>query len=327
MKITIREVAKRANVSVATVSRCINNTGYVHEKTKQAIEKIIQESGYEPNQLARLLHKRCSMIIGVIIPHAIALFYSNLIDGIEKEAMANGYKTMLCVTHNSPERELEYIKIFENYLIDGLIICSNFFNVEKVMALDIPIISIDHILDPSIPSITTDNIEGGRLAAKKLIESGADNFVLFRGPSFLITTAERTLGFEEVIKEYGYPWEFHDFDLVNPDAHFIENYISNNPQINGIFALSDTIGAIVVGVLNKLGRKPGKDVFLVSFDGLDLSKWVYPSISTIVQPISYMGVEAVDTLVKLLQNKPIPEQHKIIKITYKERETTLKSNI
>lgn len=322
MKITIKEVAQKANVSVATVSRCINNTGYVHEKTKETIQEIIKELGYEPNQLARLLHNRCSMIIGVIIPDTVAPFYSKLIEGIEKEAMQNGYKTMLCVTHNNPDLELEYIKVFEKYLVDGLIICSNFNNVKKVMELDIPIVSIDHILDPQIPSITTDNIEGGKLACEKLIASGANNFVLFRGPSFLITTTERTLGFEQVISNYDYPWDFHDFDLVNPDAAFIENYILNNPQVNGIFTLSDTIGIIVVGILNKIGRKLGEDVFLVSFDGLDISNWVYPAISTIVQPISYMGIEAFDTLLKLLTNKPLAEQHKIIKISYKERDTT-----
>ena len=324
MKITIREIAKKANVSVATVSRCINNTGYVHEDTKKVIQEIIDKNSYQPNQLARLLHKRKSMIIGVIIPNANAPFYSELVDGIEKEAMSNGYKTMLCITNNNSSRELDYIKIFDNYLVDGLIICSNFFNVDKVINLSIPIVSVDHILDPSIPSITTDNIEGGRLAAQKLIDSGANNFVLFRGPSFLITTTERTLGFSEIIKNYNYPWEVHDFDLVNPDANFIENYLRNNPQINGIFTLSDTIGVIVVGVLNKIGRKLGEDIFLVSFDGLSMSRWVYPSISTIVQPIQYMGAEAVDSLVKLLQDKPLQEQHKIIKINYKERETTKK---
>jgi DNA-binding LacI/PurR family transcriptional regulator len=322
MKITIREIAKEANVSVATVSRCINNKGYVHEDTKKVIEEIVKKSGYVPNQLARLLLKRRSSIIGVIIPHTVAPFIAELIDGIENEAMANGLKVMLCITNNNVERELDYIKVFEDYVIDGLIICSNFFNVEKVMNLSIPIVSIDHILDPSIPSITTDNIEGGRLAAEKLIECGAKNFVLFRGPSFLITTSERTLGFTNVLKKYGIGWDFHDFDLVAPDSSFIYNYLLNNPQIDGIFTTSDTLGVIVTGILNKLGRKLGEDVFLVSFDGLPISRWVYPALTTINQPIQYMGVEAVNTLMKLIDGKEIPEQHRIIQISLKERDST-----
>lgn len=322
MKITIREIAKEANVSVATVSRCVNNKGYVHEKTKKIIDEIVKKSGYVPNQLARLLLKRRSSIIGVIIPHTVAPFIAELIDGIENEAIANGLKVMLCITNNDVERELDYIKVFEDYVIDGLIICSNFFNVEKVMSLNIPIVSIDHILDPSIPSITTDNIEGGRLAAEKLIECGAKNFVLFRGPSFLITTSERTLGFTNVLKKHNINWEFYDFDLVAPDSGFIYNYLLNNPQIDGIFTTSDTLGVIVTGILNKLGRKLGDDIFLVSFDGLAISRWIYPALTTINQPIQYMGVEAVNTLLKLIEGKEILEQHRIIKISLKERDST-----
>ena len=87
MKITIREIAKEANVSVATVSRCINNKGYVHEETKKIIDDIVKKSGYVPNQLLRLLLKRRSNIIGVIIPHYCAPFIAELIDGIENEAI------------------------------------------------------------------------------------------------------------------------------------------------------------------------------------------------------------------------------------------------
>lgn len=324
MKITIREIAKKANVSVATVSRAVNNKGYVHEETKKAIEKVVNEMGYTPNQLARLLLKRQSGIIGVIIPHTVSPFIGELIEGIENEAMTNGYKVMLCITNNQYDREIDYIKVFEQYMIDGLIISSNFLNTDKVMALNIPIVSIDHIIDPSIPSITTDNIGGGRMAAEKLIESGATNFVLFRGPSFLITTSERTLGFVEVLNKHNLPYEFYDFDLVSPDYNFIYNYLLNNPQINGIFTTSDTLGIVTVGILNKLGREISKDVFLVSFDGLPMSKWIYPAITTITQPINYMGVEAVSTLLKLIQGKELHEQHKIIQVALKERETTIK---
>lgn len=322
MKVTIREIAKRANVSVATVSRAINNKGYVHEDTKKIIDQVVKEMGYSPNQLARLLLKRQSGIIGVIIHHAIAPFIGELVDGIEYEAMANGYKVMLCVTNNNVERELDYIKIFEQYMIDGIIVCSNFFNVDKIMQLNIPIVSIDHILDPSIPSITTDNIEGGKMAAKELVRCGCKNVVLFRGPSFLITTSERTLGFSQVAEEEGIHFEYYDFDLVAPDSKFIYNYLLNNPQIDGVFTTSDTLGIIASGMITKTGRTVGKDIPLVSFDGLNISKWVYPAISTIVQPINYMGVEAILSLIKLIKGEELIEQHKIIKVELARRDST-----
>ena len=322
MKVTIRDIAKRANVSVATVSRAINNKGYVHPETKKIVDEVVKEMGYTPNQLARLLLKMQSGIIGIIIPHIDSPFISEMIGGIEQEALNNGYKVMLCITNNDSDRELEYIRIFEQYRIDGLIVCSNLLNPEKLIALNIPTVTVDHIIDPSIPSITTDNIGGGRMAAEALIRSGANNFVLFRGPSFLITTSERTLGFVETVKKHDFPYEYYDFDLLNPDYKFMFNYLLNNPQINGIFTLSDTLGVITAGILNKIGRRLGEDIFLVSFDGLPISKWIYPALTVVSQPIKYIGVEAMATLLKLFGGKELPEQHKIIQVTLRERETT-----
>ena len=322
MKVTIRDIAKRANVSVATVSRAINNKGYVHPETKKIVDEVVKEMGYTPNQLARLLLKMQSGIIGIIIPHIDSPFISEMIGSIEQEALNNGYKVMLCITNNDSDRELEYIRIFEQYRIDGLIVCSNLLNPEKLIALNIPTVTVDHIIDPNIPSITTDNIGGGRMAAEALIRSGANNFVLFRGPSFLITTSERTLGFVETVKKHDFPYEYYDFDLLNPDYKFMFNYLLNNPQINGIFTLSDTLGVITAGILNKIGRRLGEDIFLVSFDGLPISKWIYPALTVVSQPIKYIGVEAMATLLKLFGGKELPEQHKIIQVTLRERETT-----
>ena len=117
LKITIRDVAKKANVSVATVSRVINNQGYVYEETRNTVMKIIDELGFEPNQLARSLTNHRSKMIGVIVPHVGTTFYGQLIEGIEQAALSYGYKTMLCNTQDNNEREIDYLKIFEQYNI------------------------------------------------------------------------------------------------------------------------------------------------------------------------------------------------------------------
>lgn len=324
MKVTIRDIAKKANVSVATVSRCINNKGYVHEETRKLIDNVVRDMGYAPNQLARLLLKRQSGIIGVIIPHTIAPFIAELIDGIEYEAMSNGYKIMLCVTNNNSDRELDYIKVFEDYAIDGVIVCSNFLNVDKIMALNIPLVSIDHILDPTIPSITTNNIGGGEMAAWEFSRLGCKNILLLRGPSFLITTNERTLGFDKVAKEKGINYDYYDFDLINPDQKFIYNLIVNHPDYDGIFTLSDSLGIIASGMVTKAGKTVGKDIPIISFDGLSISKWVYPSLTTVTQPVNYIGVEAVSTLIKLIKGEEISDFHRIVQVELNRRDSTKK---
>ncbi len=322
MKPTIRDVAKKANVSVSTVSRVINQKGYVHEATKILVEKTIKELGFIPNQLARSLTNRSSKIVGVIVPHIGPSFYGELLEGIESQATAYGYKIMFCHTQDDPQRELEYLKFFEQYNIEGLIIASNFSNRDKVVELKIPVITIDHILDENIPSITSDNIKGGELAAKKLIETGAKNILVFRGPSFLITTMERTIGFLNVLKPANIFADIYDFDLVNPDTKLLEEILRNNPNVDAIFAFSDTLAFRTLKILKKLGKRVPEDVSLIGYDNTPFSKWATPSITTIHQPVKFMGQQAFINLNRLIRNVELESLHDIIDVKLIEREST-----
>lgn len=322
MKPTIRDVAKKANVSVSTVSRVINQKGYVHEETKVLVSKVIDDLGFIPNQLARSLTNRSSKIIGVIVPHIGPSFYGELLEGIESQASAYGYKVMFCHTNDDPSRELEYLKFFEQYNVEGLIIASNFSNIDKLSELNIPVVTVDHILDENIPSITSDNVKGGTLAATKLVESGCKNIVIFRGPSFLLTTMERTIGTLNVLKKHGLFADIFDFDLLSPDIKMIEEILSNNQKIDGIFAFSDTLAFASLSILQKLGRKVPEDVSLIGYDDTPYSKWVKPSISTIHQSINFMGKQSFINLTRLIRNVNLESLHDIIDVSLIERETT-----
>lgn len=322
MKPTIRDVAKKANVSVATVSRVINEKGYVYEETRKTVLKIIDELGFEPNQLARSLTNHRSKMIGVIVPHIGTTFYGQLIEGIEHAALSCGYKTMLCNTQDNSGREIDYLKIFEQYNVEGIIVASNFLNKDKLEQLNIPFVTIDHLISDDYPSITCNNEHGGKVAAKALIESGAKNILLLRGPSFLITSQERTKGFLEITEQYGCTVDIHDFDLIEPDAEFIYQYLKNNPHVDGIFAMSDTLALIALGCLQQLGRKIPKDVSLVGFDDAPFTKWTSPAISTVSQSVKYMGSESINLLIKSINNEQIPNKHISVEVTYKPRQTT-----
>jgi LacI family transcriptional regulator, galactose operon repressor len=322
MKSTIRDVAKKANVSVSTVSRVINKKGYVHDATRIIVEKTIEELGFIPNQLARSLTSRSSKIIGVIVPHIGPSFYGELLEGIESQASAYGYKIIFCHTHDDPDRELEYLKFFEQYNIEGLIIASNFSNRDKLADLNIPVVTVDHILDENIPSITSDNVKGGGLAAHKLLESGAKNILVFRGPSFLLTTMERTIGFLNVLKPQKIYADIFDFDLLNPDIKLIEEIIKNNPQVDGIFAFSDTLAIATLNILQKLGKKVPKDVSLVGYDDTPFAKWITPSITTIHQSVFFMGKQSFINLTRLIRGVELDSLHDIIDVKLINRQST-----
>lgn len=324
MKPTIRDVAKKANVSVSTVSRVINEKGYVHQSTKEIVLKTIDELGFVPNQLARSLTSRSSKIIGVIVPHIGPSFYGELLEGIETQAAASGYKIMFCSTKDDSERELEYLRFFEQYSIDGLIIASNFFNTDKLSSLNIPIITVDHILDENIPSITSNNILGGELGAGSLVKDGRKNIIMFRGPSFLLTTMERTIGALKVFKDNNLYVEIYDFDLLNPDIELIEQILINNPQVDGIFALSDTLALATMKILKKLGKQIPEEVAIVGYDNSPFASWSSPGLTTINQPVQLMGKQSLNKLIHLLRDKELDTLHDIIDVNLVERSSVKK---
>ncbi len=322
MKPTIRDVAKKANVSVSTVSRVINQKGYVHEETKTLVEKTIKELGFIPNQLARSLTSHSSKIVGVIVPHIGPSFYGELLEGIEAQAATNGYKIMFCHTQDDPERELEYLKFFDQYNIEGLIVASNFNNKDRLLELKIPTITVDHILDETIPSITSDNIKGGELAANRLVKAGAKNILIFRGPSFLLTTMERTIGVINVLKSNQLYANMYDFDILNPDIKMIKDVIRNNPNVDGIITFTDTLALATLHILQKVGKKVPDDVSLIGYDDTPYAKWVTPPITTIHQSISFMGKQCLINLTKLIKGIELETLHDIVDVCLIERNST-----
>lgn len=318
----IKDVAKKAHVSVATVSRVINNKGYVNEETKQLVLNAIKELKYVPNEFARSLFNKTSRTIGVIVPHLNNPFYLNVLEGIEDIAFQHGFKVMLCNSQEDIEREHEYIKTFMKYNIDGIIIGSNSDDIGQYTNLKIPIVSIDRILTEDIPSVTSDNETGGRLAAQKLYESGSKNIAHFRGPSFLHTVIERTQGFNEFLSDVNLTCKQIDLAFIYPESDLIYNFLQDNPEIDGIFAESDYIAAQTLIELQKLGRRVPEDVNIIGYDNLKLTEFTSPQISTISQPMYQIGAEAMNLLTQLLDKEKIEAKKIILPVEYIKREST-----
>lgn len=319
---TIKDVAKKSNVSVATVSRVINNTGYVNHETRKIVETAIAELGYVPNELARSLFRKKSNIIGLIVPHISTYFFAELIESLEEPIMKQGYKLMIFNSKDDIEIEKKYINVFNQYNIDGLILAANTQSVRSYLNLKIPIITIDHIIDNSIASITSDNVQGGELAAKKLIASGAKNIIHFRGPSVLITVVDRARGFYQVMDEHNIDVSSFDLDFRTPDLEDIEMFLKRHPNVDGIFCSSDIIAFYVISVLQKLGYNVPNDVQVIGFDNIELSEVLIPRLTTIAQPIEEMGVRAVNTLLSLVDKKEVEDMHQLMPVSLVERDST-----
>ncbi len=318
----IKNVAKKVNVSVATVSRVINNKGYVNEETRKLVEDAIKELNYIPNEFARSLFKKVSKTIGVIFPHLSNSFYYSVLEGIEEIAFEHGYKVMICNSHEDAERESEYIKQFVKYNIDGIIIGSNSNLLSRYKELEIPIVTIDRIIDESVPSVTSDNVSGGYQAALKLVSSGCKNLVHFRGPSILLTVQERSKGFQKFLNEKNLTCDTVDLAFINPEMSLIQQYLESKQNIDGVFCDSDIIAAKVMDVLVRLGKKVPDDVQVIGYDNTLLAELISPKLTTISQRMIEMGKEAIISLNCLIDKEELIEKHKLIPIELIERDTT-----
>jgi DNA-binding LacI/PurR family transcriptional regulator len=323
---TIKDVAKRANVSVATVSRVINNTGYVNVETRAMVEEAIKDLGYVPNELARSLFRKQSKIIGLIVPHISTYFFGELIEAIEDAVTQAGYKLMIFNSKDDDDLEKKHLNVLSQYNIDGLILVANTKSAKAYMKLGTPLITIDHIIDDTVPSISSDNIQGGTLAAQHLVARGAKKLIHFRGPSDLITVVDRTIGYDAVIAQHSDVTSVSfDLDFRNPDINDIEAFIRTHDDVDGIFCSSDIIALYAISVLKKMGRKIPEDVQVIGFDNIELADVLVPRLTTIAQPIDEFGQRSMDILQTLMKKQELPKQHQVVPVTLIERETTKKA--
>ncbi len=319
---TIKDVAKRANVSVATVSRVLNKTGYVNEETKKLVDAAIKDLNYIPNELARSLYKRESRIIGVIIPHLSTYFFGELIETIEEYFVADNYKIMIFNVREDLSQEEKIFNVLSQYNIDGLILITHLPNMERYLKLDIPIISIDHRSNNALPSISSDNVEGGRMAARHLIECGARTLLHIRGPSVLSTVQDRTQGFREVLDKEGYKVESLDVDFRTPSLTQIQAFITDNPQADGVFCDSDTLAFTAMRAITLNGKSIPGDIQVVGFDNIEMSELFTPSLTTIEQNIDNLAKAAHETLIKKIKKEDVANDHITLPVRLINREST-----
>jgi len=324
---TLKDVAERAGVTVTTVSRMLNNRGYVSEKTKNKIRQAMKELNYRPNEFARALSLQRSNFIGLIVPSARNMFFSKVIDSVERQVSQHGYKLLLCTSNLEPKKEFEYFDMLSANKVAGVIIASHTQNLDKKINFDAPVISIDRIISPKIPSICSDNYQGGVLAAEHLISKGCKKLAHISGSIHLNMDAnKRYYGFRDICDKNGIPHILIDakeeqFLSMNYDS-IINTLLDNHPDVDGIFTSNDIIAAQVITICSRRGIKIPDQIKVVGYDDIDLCTIFNPSITTIRQSIDEICLYAVESIISKVENdKPIPSCI-IFPVTLIERETT-----
>lgn len=326
--VTIKDVAEKAGINVSTVSRVLNNKGYISEKTRAIVYKTIEELNYQPNEVARALLKRKSNLLGVIIPDVAHPYYAQLTSNIEYYAYKNGYKVVVCNSYKDSIKENEYLNMLRRNQVDGIIMGGHSLDTFKYENIGRPIVTIDRNISIDIPDISSDNYKGGVLATNLLIEKGCKKLAHIRSPLIPHTPVnKRSQAFEDVATEKKVDYIIFEIGS-NTNYLEIEEYMKNiyklfhdYPDIDGIFANSDILAGLVIKVATKLGISIPKDLKIVGFDDTAISSLLTLELTTIKQPIIQIAEKAVRSIINQLEGKPIHSET-ILPVELVERETT-----
>ena len=322
---TIREVAKLAGVSPATVSRVMNGTANVDDDKKNRVLEAIEKTGFQPNQLARALFKNSSRLVGLIVPNIDNPFFSELARKIEEEAFKRGYQIVLCSSGNNSDKELSNIRMLSRMKADGIILITNGEHTGKMIKeTDLPVVVVDrHMTDGGeIAYIESDHYTGGVLATEHLYECGCRKIVCLRGPQEYASGRLRFKGYQDVCRKYKLEEMYIDtaytFEAGLKSAELL---LEKYPEADGIFAANDIVAISTYKVLKNHKIKVPKDVKLVGFDDIRFSSLMTPELTTIRQPIGKMGELAVDIICNYAEGKPYDEAC-ILGVELVKRETT-----
>ena len=338
---TLKDVARETGLTVTTVSRVLNNRGYISEETREKVYAAMKKLNYRPNEVARSLSKKSTNTIGVIVPHIRHPYFSELISNLENEASKRGYKMILCNSQEKENKEREYLEMCTSNRVAGIVLCSAGVAVEEFQGSNIPLITIERYMENGTASVECDNKQGGKLAAEHLIACGCKNLLHISGVYETAMPADdRALGFIEVCEKAGvfhrevatntYQYnnlEYHDFlEEVLKENYYVDNTAENDEncgksRIDGIFASSDLIAAQVLQVCSKLGIRVPEDIKLVGFDDVNISSLTTPRITTIHQPIKEIAELTLELLINAQDGKTVAKRS-LLPVSLVKREST-----
>lgn len=309
----IQQVAQKAGVSVATVSRVLNNATSVSPKTRLKVEHAIKDLNYEPSMLGRNLRNSESRLLLVLLPSISNPFYTEIINGIQNTAIAENYNILLCETDSNPQRENIYFNMVKNKLADGVISMDPTVNKQKLneLAENYPVILCSEYEEGgTIPYVTIDNELAAYQAVKHLIKIGHDKIALINSDEKYLYARQRRNGYERALKEFELPicdeWIYQSKELeFQNGVQAIRVMFQLEEKPTAVFAVSDTLAIGALKGINGSGLHVPDDIAIVGFDNIHFSNMTNPTLTTISQPMYKMGCIAVDMLISRIQGEKV----------------------
>ncbi|GGH12100.1 LacI family DNA-binding transcriptional regulator [Paenibacillus segetis] len=322
---SIKDVAKLAGVSVATVSRVLNDKGYVGQHSREMVEQAIKQLNYKPNEVARSLFKKQSNTIGLIVPDIMNPYFPELARAVEDTASKFGYNVILCNSDEDRVKEQTYLDMLQQNYVNGIIVSSNTMTAEQIRELNIPVVSIDREISKGLPTIVVENMKGASKATHFLMNKGCSRIAHIRGPQGVVNAEERCEGYREVVHQEAWFSESYivdgDYDMESSIEATLE-LLTTHPEIDGIFAANDIMAIGAMKAANQLGIRVPEELAIIGFDGIRLSSVTIPELTTIVQPIYELGEKATTMLVSLMNQQEVGQTYYRLDVELIERNST-----
>lgn len=309
--VTIRDVAAKANVSVTTVSRVLNNKPDVSESTKARVKEAIEELGYKPSGLARGLVWQKTNSIGLIIPDINNPFFPALVKGIERRAKELGYSLILCSTENDKHEEAEALALLRSKQVDGIILSFSLHSQDALINLEkqgFPIVQIDRRIKKSnYPAVTIDNKKSAFRATEYLIEQGHTEIAHVTGDLNVENARERLEGFRLVIEKYGLNYRSQwilegDYSRETGKA-LMEEIIAMPKRPTAIFFANDLMAFGAYEAIFNHDLNIPADFSIIGHDNVEIACFVKPGLTTMDQPKYRLGQIAAEKLISIIEGE------------------------
>jgi DNA-binding LacI/PurR family transcriptional regulator len=314
--VTIKDIARQLNISVATVSRALRNSEEIKKETKLAVLQMAKEMDYHPNLLASSLSSKKSKILGVVVPTINRQFWSNAISGIEHVAYQAGYKVMIFQSSESYHKEVEIVEILANSRVDGILMAfsketEDFRHIHQVMARGIPVLLFERVCEELQSSkIVTDNYEGARQVVQHLVDRGKTRIAYLSGHLSLKVCRERYEGYKDTLPKNGLAIkpeliiEIPEFSYEGAAKAF-QALWEKNIDIDAVFCFADILAIGVLHAARQLRIDVPGQLAVAGFGNDDTSKFVSPAITTMAQPSFEMGETSANMILEQILTEDI----------------------
>lgn len=309
----IKKIAELAGVSKSTVSRYLNG-GYVSEEKKEVIKKIIEETGYKPSSYAITLRTKVTKQIGVVIPKLNSDSIAKMVSGISNVLRKKGYYLILANVENDEADELNYLEIFNENTVDGIILIASVFTQQhqKVMKkINVPLVILSQY-HPEYPCVYFDNEGAAKAISEQILKGHQCPAMISSRADDISTGYERRIGFEAALAGQSYVLEYSDFTFEG-GYQACKKLISENPMIDAIFCSTDSIAVGALRYLNEIGKKIPEEISIGCVGGTNITTICSPRLSAANLSYYKSGATVASMLLDLIQGK---DQHNKTKMSF-----------